>query len=482
MPAVAALVTLALYASTAALPFFSEDLSIQGRVAAYDSVWRIFDPAQIPFRPLQHGYFCLLVALGPVEPWLARVPGFALYFLSALLVADLARQLGCSRRGTWIALIAYLCFPSIKGIVWVAAINAPGRVTCILTGLCLFVRHLERPSARTGIGLLVAQLLALGFHQAGVVLLPACLLIGWARGGAPVFRGWASLVRRLCQPWLVASFGLAFGYGLAMSFLWSQRYPQSHPAAVLANLARASLALAPEALRYPAIEGLRQHWGTRGLVFGLAAVACALLVYLVAMLRASALARALLLAAGLDLLLPAVSVGFVVRYGQLAAALCACAAGLACDRAAARPRAARALTAGIAILLAGWAYDTAFDVGEYRHAGAVMRRVLGQAAEARARLGPEPSIALVDLPKRWGRERDIALFDWGTRRALALRGAPGPWEILHTKPVASSTEANLISPEKLELLAKERPHAVLVYDAAGERLEEFSGPAHGRDG
>lgn len=477
MVSVAALVTIALFASTASLPFFSEDLSLQGRVAAYESAWQIFDPAQVPFRPLQHGFFYLLYALAPVEPWIARIPGFVLYFLSALLVADLARQLGCSRRGTWIALVFYLCFPSIKSLAYVAAINAPGRVTCILAGLCLFMRHLERPSARTGIGLLAAQILALGFHQAGVVLVPACFLIAWGLEGAPITSGWATVGRRLREPWLVALFVLALGYALAMSFLWAQRYPQSHPAAVLANFARASLALAPETVRHPAIEGLRQRMGTAGFVFGLATLAYAWLAYLVTLVRARPLSRALFLAAGLDLLLPAVSVGFLVRYAQLAAALCGCAAGRVFDRLIAERRELSMRNAGLAILLVCWAYDTAFDVAEYRHAGVVLRRVLGQAAEARARLGPDVTIALVDLPENWGRERDIPLFNWGTRRALVLDGSPGPWDVLRTKPVMGSTEAELISPEALARLAEERPHAVLVYDPAGERLEEHAAPA-----
>jgi hypothetical protein len=437
MVAVAALVVLVLYSSTAALPFFSEDFSLQGRVEAYRSAWEIFDPAQVPFRPLQHGYFRLLVELGPVAPWLARVPAFALFLLSALLVADLARQLGCSARGAWVALIAYLCFPSVKGLVWVAAISGPGRVTCLLAGLCLFTRHLERPSARTGLGLFAAQLLALAFHPSGIVLAPACLLIVWARSGAPLVRGWPALLRRLREPFLAGLVLVVLAYGLGMSLLWSHGYPQSQPAAVFGNLARASLALFPEALRFPAIEGLRGHGGTLGFFFGLAAVGGAWLAYAVALLRAPPLARALLLAALLDLLLPAVSVGFVVRYAQLAGALCACAAGLALDATAAPSRARRGLAAGLALLLAGWAYDTAFDVAEYREAGAVSRRIFAQAAEARARLGPETTIALVDLPRAGAARRHPPLQLGHPPRACA-RGDPGPWEILRTKEYASS--------------------------------------------
>src|SRR6185436_12464579 len=191
----------------------------------------------------------------------------------------------------------------------------------------------------------------------------------------------------------------------------------------------------------------RSHWGTSGLVFGFAAVGAAGLAAFAALRRAPPRARALILVAALDLLIPAVSVGFVVRYAQLAAAMCACAAGLAFDGTAARPRARRVLVAGLALLLACWAYDTIYDVAEYRRAGAVSRRIFAKAAEARARLGPEATIALVDLPESWGRERDIPLFNWGTRRALALGGDLGPWEILRTKDYASSSEAELVPRE-----------------------------------
>jgi hypothetical protein len=453
MLVVSAAVTLALYASTASLPFFSESFSHQGRVAAYASWWQVLDPEQVPFRPLQHLYFCVLGALGSPEPWLARVPGFALYLMTALLVADLARQLGCSRAGTWLALLAYLCFPSVKALVWVAAISNPGRVACVLAGLCLFVRHLERPRAATGIGVLVAQVLALGFHQSGIVLAAACALLAWASAGSPLVRGWAPAVRRLREPWLVALLALVVAYSLAMGVMWSQRYPHSSPAAIVANLARASLALAPESLRHPAIEGLRRNWGVAGFAFGATAVTGMLLAYAAALRVARPRGRALLLVIGLDLLLPALSVGFVVRYAQLAAALGACVLGLGHDALAERPRARRVLYTALVLLLAGW----------------VSRAVVADASALRARVGPQTMVTIVDLPETWGRERDIPLFNWGTRRALALAGAPGHWKLVRTTRGIGSYEAEWITPQELA----EQPRPMLVFDAATARLVEL---------
>jgi hypothetical protein len=468
---VAVAVTLALFASTASLPFFSESYSHQGRVAGYSSWWLILDPSQVPFRPLQHGYFCLLVALGPVEPWLARVPAFVLYLASALLVADLARQLGCSRAGMWLALLAYLSFPSIKALVWVAAIGNPGRVVCILAGASAFLRHLERPRAATGIGVLVAQALALGFHQSGIVLAAVCALLAWARAGGPIRRGWSAAAPRLREPWLLALLLLAGTYTLMMGLLWSQRYPHSAPGAVIANMARASLALAPETLRHPAIEGLRRTWGTPGFVFGAAAVLGAALAYVAALRSASPRARALLLAIGLDLLLPALAVGFVVRYAQLAAAFAACLLGLGLDALAARPRARRGFQLASAVLLIGWAVDTVHDVAEYRRAGEVFRNVLADVSAERARVGPAPTVALVDLPDTWGRERDIPLFAWGTRHALEHAGVDGSWLLLRTHGRGAS-EAQLIAPAQLADLVRRGEHPMLVFDPVRARVVE----------
>lgn len=475
MVALSALVTLALYGATASLPYFSEDLSHQGHVAGYSSAWQIFDPAQVPFRPLQYAFFSVLVALGPLEPWLARVPGFALYLVSALLVVDLARRLGGSRAATWLALLAYLCFPSVKALVWVAAISNPGRSACVLAGLCLFTRHLERPRALTGFGVLAAQLLALGFHQSGIVLAPACALLAWTSAGAPERRTWREAAGRLREPWLLTLLVLMATYSLAMSVLWSQRYPRGEPAAVLANLARASLALAPEALRHVAIEGLRHHRGAVGFALGAAVVLGALLAYLGALRVAAPRARALLAVIGLDLLLPALTVGFVVRYAQLAAALGACLLGLGHDALAGRPRARRVGHGLLAVLLVGWASDTLHDVLEYRRAGDVSRTVLAQARAVRARVGPQTTVALVDLPYVWGRERDIPLFNWGTRMQLAQAGASGTWTLLRTRPGIGSNEARLISVQELAELAARRPYPILLFDRASERLVELDG-------
>jgi len=474
MLALSAVVTLALYAGAASLPFFSEDFSHQGHVAAYSSWWQILDPQQVPFRPLQYAFFSVMVALGPIEPWLARVPGFALYLVSALLVADLARGLGCSRAGTWLTLLAYLCFPSVKALIWVAAISNPGRVACILAGLCLFARHLERPRALTGIGVLVAQTLALGFHQSGIVLALACALLAWASAGAPVRRGWRE-ARQLRETWLLALLALVGAYSLAMSALWSQRYPHGEPAAVVANVARAILALVPETLRYAAIEGLRDKWGAAGLAFGATALLGALLAYAAALRAAPARERALLAVIGLDLLLPALTVGFVVRYAQLAAALGACLLGLGHDALAARPRARRVLRGAVALLLAGWGLDTVYDEIEYRRAGAVQQSVIASASAVRARVGPQTTVALVDLPDTWGRERDIPLFNWGLRLALANAGVRGSWRLLRTRRGIGSSDADLISLQELAELAAQRSYPILLFDRASTGLVELDG-------
>jgi len=273
--------------------------------------------------------------------------------------------------------------------------------------------------------------------------------------------------------WLLLTVGVGVIYTVGTSVAFPSSYPRSALGAIPANLVRASLALLPEAVRYPAIEGLRGHLGGGGRLLGLAVVAGTAALFVWAWKVVGPTSRALLVVAVVDLALPALASGFVIRYAPLAGALVACVAGLELDRRAGA-RARGVWLAGAIALGLAWTWDDWVDVQEYRREGRLVEDVLDAAAARRRQLGDGVPIALVDLPLDGGRENDIPLFRWGNVWALEHSGAPGPWVVLSTRP-GEPSDATVISSRELETWAQERPRQVLVFDPATGRLRAPAG-------
>lgn len=416
------LVTAAVYAATAGLPYLSETWSHTVAARTIDGVADLFDPARVPLRPFQHVWFWGMETLWPVPPALARLPGFAAHLLCCLLVAVLCRRLGGTPRTAALAALGFALFPNVKSVVYVAAIGWPFRVLATLLGVCALLAHAGRPRARTGLAIVGSFLFGLACNQGAVVFpaLGALLLLG-ARGREAV-----GLWR---DPWLLACAALAVGYGFYVAFLHQRDVHQVVAGgAVLANGARAALCLLPEALRVPVIEALRG--GGTAMLGGLAAMV-ALGAALAAWLwRGPAVVRALLLCLPLEWL-PALAVtGFAQRYAYLGAALAVVAITLSWQQAQGRLRVAFAV---LGIGLAGaWASDTVVDVRDLRGAGRAIDSVLAAAGEARARAGPGTTIILLDPPQVIGSENDVLVFDYGLQEALMLAGVAGPWQVMAT--------------------------------------------------
>jgi len=450
------------WAATAGLPYLSESYNHLHVAARFRGPFAALDPALVPLRPLQHAYFQVLAAFD-VAPALARFVPFALHLAAVLLVAHLARALGCRGGRAWIPPLLFLAFPSVAGTAWVGAIGGPGRVVCMLAGLACLLRHLERPGFGTGVGIVASLVLGLGFHQSAIVL-PVLYALFVAQREAEGGHGLHGAVRRLRSPALLITIALCAAYVVYVAFLRGERHHGVVGAgALVANAVKASLALAPEAIRYPAVEGLRGHTGPGGAVFGAIAVLLAVATFALGLVRGTPAVRALCAGAALDLALPALSTGFVGRYAVLAAALMALALGVAWETAR-TVRSRRWLGVGAVLLLVAWTVDHVEAVLEVREAGAITAALVTEAARVRAATPEELVVTLVDAPDAWGREADVPVFNWGLVFALERAGARGPWRFYRTYPARTSTDHAPLDPSALESLQDGAEGPILVFD------------------
>lgn len=461
----------ATYLAVADLPFFSESHNHLHLARQTDGWLSALDPAREPLRPLQHLFFWCLAALD-LGPAAARVPAFAMHLASCFLVALLARQLGASPAGAWLAAALLALAPTVKSLAWVAAIGTPGRGLFVLLALVSFQRWRERPSPAAGATCFAAFVLALGFHQAAIVLPGLLLLLVWTSLDPAAGRGPRARLAVLRDPLVLSVLVVAVVYFAYQTWFREQRYNRLQLARLPSNSVKASLAVAPEALRSFVVDGLRGERSAVGAVG-----AAALLVAWIGMaarllLRGHPVTRFAVAAIALDALLPVVLSGYDHRYAYLSLALAACALGAWWGRAwSARPGWRSAVPA--VLLLGIAALDQARDVLEYRLAGGVARAIVVGAAEERARVGPDRAIAVVDVPDMAGDERDVPVFNWGFPFAMEREGSPGPWLLLRTRPFHTSTDFRLVAPEDVARLAREGDLPVLVYDSATRRLERW---------
>ena len=422
-----------------------------------------FDPELVPLRPFQHLYF-FLVAHTEAQPWAARLPAFALHWGSCALVMVLVRQLGGTTAGAAIAGALFVLAPNVKSLAWVAAISAPGRVFLVLAGLASFVRAWSSRSTAFAALASACFALALCFHQSAVVFpglaALAVLFLLPAREGSAV------RVRGLLDARIVLPTALAAVY-LVLLYLRPQRYNRITGLDFLpASGVKGVLALVPEGLRHPAIEGLRGAFGLPGQLCGAAAVGLVAVAAIGMLARGGSVGRFTVLAIGLDSVLPILA-GYHQRYAYLASAFVAIGVGLGLARAqTARLRSVVVFTATLLGLL--WGADLVRDTLEVRRAGAVVRRLISQATAERAQVGPEAPIAIVDLPDMAGRELDIPVFNWGFRQALLASGVGGPWVLLRTQPFRTTTDSRLVDQAELDRIAGELP--TWAYDSVQRAL------------
>jgi hypothetical protein len=448
---------LALVAHT---PLLSEDWTQRAERAAIPSFFGALDPRIEPLRPLQHAYFWVIAHSGTdpagfALPLGARAFAFALHAISCAFVYLLAREAGARRAGATAAVLLFALFPNVKSIAWPAAIGSPGRVCFELIALYALVRQARAPRAATGALALIAFVLALGFHESAM-LLPAMFAAWIAFAGRGTVRDGIDRVRRaLRDPWILALFALAFVYFVQL-FLRPQRHHHAKALDALpANVVKAALALVPEWIRVPAVDGLRGQLGPAGYALGGGAV---LVVALAALwiLRRSAFGRFVVIAVGLELLLPVLGTGFAQRYAYFSSALVAIGLGVWSQLAATRKRALV-----VAAVTAVWGFDAFVDAFEYRAAGREAEWIAARARDERAHAGPGAQIAIVDPPDMSGAERDVPTFNWGLDYFLEAHGADGPWLLWRTVPFATNTNVELVDRERIERARREGAPALI---------------------
>ncbi|MCB9877249.1 MAG: hypothetical protein H6835_06560 [Planctomycetes bacterium] len=429
-----------LYALTAFYPPQSEDWIHLEILCRQQSWLAAFDLPVSHSRPVWFVSLWVLLPEGFDHPERIRAVLFGMHAVIAWLVGVLARALGASPRRALLTVALFLCFPTVKGLAWLLAISTPEHVMLMLVALIVTVAHARRPRAATGVALLVAQVLAVGSHSAAAFL-PFCVAV-MAAAVSP--RGW----RVLLDPWLIAEAVVGSGLVLLIASLpATERYHTLRSlAAIGANGARALLSLLPETLRAPAIEGLRGAHGAFGSAFGFALCAATAAAMAWVLWRADRVVRALLLIALIDLVPPVLTAGFVIRYAYFPAAVVAVALLL---RARPTPR----WIVPLALLAAGWIYDTAVDVAEIRAGGDIGIAVVESARRIREEVGPTTQVVLVDPPGEVGAERDVPVFNWGLQKALTRLGVAGPWRIVRTRGYMTNTDVELLPADAVEELA-----------------------------
>lgn len=471
--ALAAVFTLVLYAIAAgalgpSTPLISEDWAQLVRMRAVPSLSAALSLAREPMRPFQHTFFWLLDHSG-LDPagsainFVARAPGSLFHIASIALAYALARGLGSTRATASFAAVLFALYPNVKSVAWPSAIGSPGRVMFELVALNLLVRQAREPSLPRGIGAVLAMLIAMGFHESGF-LTPILLCAVTFGSGSTIRDGVRRLVDRMREPTFAMCVAIAIGYAVYMAFLREQRYNQAKsPDALPANIIKASLALVPEIVRLPTIEGLRGNLGVLGYAFGALALVAVFALWL-AMLRAGPPLRAAALAIVVELALPAVGVGFAQRHAYLAPVWLAIGAA---QWLALRPSRVTAIV--VIAWGALWGYDSVRDAVEIRAGGRCARQLMELARDERRSEKGEP-IAIVDAPDATGSERDVPLFNWGLPLMFAAYGVEGPWLYWRTYEFLTPTEFERIAPDTLDRAVRTGRPRLIRWDKAAKEF------------
>lgn len=435
-----------LYGTTASAPFLSEDWTQMELARGFDSIVGALDPAREPLRPLQHAFVWCLARCGldPASwlPAIARAVAFALFAVACGALVLLAREASLATRATGTALLLAVSFPNVKALAWPAAIGSPGRVAFELVALLFLVRRARGGPAWQGIAGIAAFLVALGFHESAS-LLPAILLAWLACVGCEDLRtGMRRAAAALRDPFVLAACAIAAVHITHLLFFRPGRvHGAKELAALPANVAKAALALAPEAVREIGIEGLRGHRGTLGAVAACVTIAGVAAVFVFA-LRRGGILRFAGLAMLLDLGLAVGAAGFVQRYAILASAFAALALAAWATT--------RARFAVVAVLGATWMYEAHVDACEMRDAG---RGALTLAAEVRRMPGLGP-LAIVGVPGLVGAEGDVPYFNWGGTIFLRAHGVARPVTLLRERVFATNSDQELVDEDGLRKLSE----------------------------
>lgn len=407
-------ISAALWLAARDLPFFSDDWQHLAKTARFPGWWTAFDPALEPFRPLQHLYFFALNALGVESPAAARAPLYALHALAAILLYRVSLGCGATPRIAFMAVGLFLLLPSAKVLSWPAAIGWPAHLCCVLLAILAVQRQLRQGGRITAPVTTACTVLAIGFHQSGILLpLVLALLLVSARG-AP------GLLQAVRAPWLLGPLAVAIAVVLLLLFGRDQPPPSAQGQAIAANAVKATLVFAPQALRLPLLDDLRAGGATAVPWLAGAGLAAAAGVWLWLAAAHGARCRWLCVAIAAELALPVATTGFVPRYGYVAAAFLALLLAAALTAAGQRRRLG---AIAMALLAVAWGHDHVQDLRRLHATARTCDALLQQIERAVADLPPDRTLTVVDTLYVDGPEQDLLAFNYGLTEALRRRGA-----------------------------------------------------------
>lgn len=436
----------------------SEDWTHLATAKGQASLAQAFDLVRVPMRPLQHVVFYGFAQVDELSGGAARLVGLAGHLVALLAVFALGRAWTGSRGAGALACVLFALAPNVASAFSPSALGWPWRVAFSLVALVLFDRHLRGGSWLALLGAVAAWIVALGFHQ-GALVIPgvAFLRVAFVREGAPdLRRGFLSacLWCALAGAYVVylQFFREATGHGL------------KELASLPANVVRATLSLFPEPLRIWGVAGLRTGT-TQGWLVGGGVMAVALGVFLMALVRGSALTRFVVVAIALELFLPVLTTGFAARYAYLAGAF----AAIALARGATRVDATAAARWLCALAALVWTVDLAQDASEFRAAANTASDILAEARDARDEAAGRP-VAILDVPERWGQEQELQYFGLGLTDALRITHGEGPWHVWRTWQNFHTTDVHPMAPEEVARREALGELVVLRWSAAEGRL------------
>jgi hypothetical protein len=441
------------FAAVARLPGLADDHSLRAAAGRMESSADAFGVKALPPRPLQHLTFYLGDQIGPAGFAVQRGLNVLFLGVAIAMVAALARQAGLDAGAACLAALLFACFPTGRAVWWPAAVSAPARTAATLVTMWCFARG----TPLAGAGAVAALVFALCAHQSALLVPGLCLM--WVAAREPSLAGGLRAgLRAMLRPAFV---GMALAVLIALWFY--KRVPDPHLGvrslgSIAANAVWASVWWWPEWLRVWAIDGLR------GIHGGFAAIgACALILAAFAWIgwlcwRGGSLTRFAILAAAIDLSLPALSAGRSLRYAMLAASFAAVAL------ASSKPGRLQRLL--LLLLIACWSFDSLHTLWEFRSASELSGRLVQQAADVRRNTPDELPVYVLDVPAVFGREQDIALANWGLAEAVAELGATGPLRMVRTQPHRTSSASAPIDPATADQLRETA--VVLEYDPAAK--------------
>jgi len=462
--------TILLFLAFLPVPFLSDSWIHLERAGGFPGAGSAFDLHQAIYRPFEILWYYVLHVAGWESAVIGRIPGFLEHAAVIFLVYGISRRMGMGTGAAAIAALLFALAPNTKSIGSVTVQNTPARGMFVLAGLSLFAMRKRHPVLGT-VGPALCLVQGLLFHPSSLELVPLCavwilLIEGPDEPGWDVRKRLRACRSDLLSPALLGLVALGVGYCLFVILMLPNRVEGANGLNALpSNLVRSTTFWLPEDLRWCAVEGLR---GQLGVAAGLGGGLFVVLLWCTAgwfLLRGSARVKFLLVAIVLDLAPPVIATGFSMRYGYLTYGWIAM--GLALWLSTGRRLAI------VAVILMGlsWSFDTVGDVLEQREAGRIVDNILADCRKARRDVGRGHTIAIVDTPALWGREKDITVLNLGLLIALDRSGVEGPFVAWRTKRARTSSDQELVDSEFIEESLQRRSVHIYRFDPRTLHLE-----------